>query len=169
MSRSERFDEQLALQRKWTFRAHGQSLVSFKKSGEKSSHVYLKAFLWGIYLPSFPDITVEVSVGLRYKPDLVSWDEMRQRPRFWGECGQVTLDKLGNLFRRFPETHFAVAKWEQAPFWVDHLAEILKPLKRKAPVDLLIFKEPSQRLSDWLNERGEIQVRREDVLQASWG
>ena len=87
----------LELKGKWTLQAHGQRLVVFKKSGEKTSHVLMKAFLWAIYLPEFPELVVELSIGHRYKPDLVAVRD--GRPVFWGECGQVSSAKLRQLFR----------------------------------------------------------------------
>ena len=104
--------DDLDLRRKWTFRAHGRQVVLVKRPVESTRHVLMKAFLWGLYLPSYPDLAVEISIGERYKPDLVSLDA-EGRPRFWGECGHVGLDKLRALFRRHRRTHFALARWGQ--------------------------------------------------------
>ncbi len=132
----------LELKRKWTFQAHGQRLVVFKKSGEKSSHVLMKAFLWAIYLERYPELAVEVAIDHRYKPDLVAIRE--GRPVFWAECGQVGEAKLRQLFRQFPKTHFCVAKWASAPNWDKHLTDCLNGLKRFGPVELWVFPEDSE-------------------------
>jgi hypothetical protein len=83
------------LRGKWTLRSGGQTVVFAKKSNEKASHVLMKAFLWALYLPKYPDITVEIHVGDRYKPDVVSLDERRQ-PIFWGESGPSQSGALGS-------------------------------------------------------------------------
>ena len=155
--------DQLELRRKWTFRAHGQQLIVVKNSLEKASHVYMKAFLWALYRPLFPGLVVEQSLGLRYKPDVVALDERNGSPVFWAEAGQVALEKLGKLFKRFPATHFAVAKWASAPQWQGHLRQLIQPLKRQAPVDFLIF--PRESLS-WIDEKGQIDAALEQVLVA---
>ena len=64
-------DQDLMLRRKWTFKAHGKQIVLVKKRNEQSRHVLMKAFLWALYLPSFPRLTVEVGIGERFKPDVV--------------------------------------------------------------------------------------------------
>ena len=150
----------LGLKRKWTFRAHGQQLVVVKNNLEKASHVYMKAFLWALYQPLFPGLVIEQSLGLRYKPDVVAVDRQGV-PLFWAEAGQVTLEKLGKLFKRFPGTHFAVAKWASAPQWGLHLERLIGPLKRRAPIDFLIF--PKESLS-WIDDSGTIGASLEDVL-----
>jgi hypothetical protein len=53
----------------------------------------LKALLWALCLPNYPDLTVEVSVGDRPKPDVVALD-WQGLPRFWGEAGDVSVAKI---------------------------------------------------------------------------
>jgi hypothetical protein len=71
----------LYLRRKLTLRAHGEQVVFVKKKRERIEHVLMKAFLWALYLPEYPDLTVEIRVGDRYKPDVVGLDE-RGQPTF---------------------------------------------------------------------------------------
>ena len=54
---------ELELRRKWTFRAHGKQMVFFKKSFESDIHVLTKAFLWALFLPDYPDVSVEIRIG----------------------------------------------------------------------------------------------------------
>ena len=151
----------LALRRKLTLRAHGQALVLVKKPGEGLEHVLMKAFLWALYLPAYPALAVEVPVGDRYKPDVVQRDA-EGRPVFWGEAGKVGAAKVRALGRRFPETHFAVAKWGErlAP----HVAVVRKALDarpRSAPFELLGF--PADAAERFLAPDGTVAVRFEDV------
>jgi hypothetical protein len=121
----------------------------------------MKALLWALYLPQYPDLLVEVRVGDRYKPDVVSMDE-RGRPRFWGEAGHVGVGKIRSLARRYRETHLVVAKWDTRlqPFEAIVTAP-LRDLRRSAPFDLLNF--PADRADRFIDERGHIQVTHDDL------
>lgn len=128
--------------RRWKLYAHGQHIVIVRGQRERITHPLLKAFLWALYLPQYPQITVEVPVQDRYKPDVVAFDAARAlftpQPVFWGEAGQVSADKVTALVRRYPDTHFAIAKWDtplsRVRPWVE---EALRGVRRRAPVDLL--------------------------------
>lgn len=149
------------LRRKWTLRAHDKQVVFIKKANEHASHVLMKAFLWALYLPAYPDLAVEISIGDRYKPDVVAVDEFEE-PRFWGEAGQISPDKLRSLARRYRHTHFAIAKWDRP---LDPLADIVAKavadLERSAPFDLLHF--PADSAERFIDERGQIHITHSDV------
>lgn len=151
----------LHLRRKLTLRANGSQIVFVKKKVESLEHVLMKAFLWALYGPDYADITVEIPIGDKYKPDVVSLDE-RGEPRFWGEAGKVGVDKLASLMRRFPETHFALAKW--ATRLEPHVAlvrEAIGERRRHAPVDLLSF--PPDSAERFIDADGVISLSRNDV------
>lgn len=151
---------------KWTFKAHGRQVVFIKTRQESPEHVLMKAFLWALYLPHFPAITVEVGIGERYKPDLIALDQMG-KPLFWGESGQVGLAKLQKLLKRHRDTHFAFAKWDQrlAPF-AGLVEAALKGLKRTAPVDLLCF--PADSNERLIDEQGVIHLQFADLTWQRW-
>ncbi|MBS3782873.1 MAG: hypothetical protein KGY78_00355 [Anaerolineae bacterium] len=153
--------QDLFLRRKWTLRAHGEQVVFVKRVNERREHVLMKAFLWALYLPTYPDLLVEVSVGDRYKPDVVSLDG-RGEPRFWGEAGHVSPSKIHSLVRRYRETHFALAKWdtELAPF-IEMVEDALAGLDRQAPFDLLCFSTDSAQR--FIGNRGQIELKHEDI------
>ena len=137
----------LALRRTLTVRspADGEKLVLVKKRGESIEHVLMKAALWVLYRPAYPDVRVEVPIGDAYKPDLVALAPPPgglaygdPEPVFWGEAGKVSAQKWVSLLRRFPDTHFALARWNErlAP----HAAIIQKALgdrARRGPIDLI--------------------------------
>ncbi|HEY1015725.1 MAG TPA: hypothetical protein VGE07_23655 [Herpetosiphonaceae bacterium] len=127
------------LRQKWTFRAGERQVVLIKSPNERPTHVVMKALLWALYMPQYPDISIEIRLQDRYKPDVVAFDA-EQRPLFWGEAGQVGADKLRALFKRYRATHFAVAKWETRLDPVEALVrDALDGLRRSAPVDLINF------------------------------
>ena len=145
------------LRRKLTLRAHGTPVVFVKRKQERIEHVWMKAFLWALYLPTYPDLGIEVSVGERYKPDVVAMDTIRGRPRFWGEAGQVSTDKIRYLARQYPDTHFALSKWATSldPF-VDIVNDALADTDRTAPFDLIRF--PDDSAERFLDAKGRITI-----------
>jgi hypothetical protein len=149
-------DRDLMIRRKWTLRAHGKQIVLVKRVNEQNSHVIMKAFLWALYLPVYPEINVEVSIGDRYKPDLVALDN-QGRPTFWGEAGQLSVEKIRSLLRRHRGTHFAIAKWKVplSPF-LQIVKNILADIKRESPLDLIRF--PVDSVTRYIDERGEIHI-----------
>lgn len=152
---------ELLLRRKLTLRAHSEQVVFVKKSRESLEHVLMKAFLWALYLPAYAPLTVEVSIGDKYKPDVIGLDAAG-RPRFWGEAGKVGAPKITSLTRRFRDTHFAIAKWglDLSP----HLALVNKALDgldRSAPFDLLSF--PPDSADRFIDARGHITLTHGDI------
>ncbi len=149
------------LRRKLTFKAHGEQVVFVKKKQERTEHVLMKALLWALYLPFFPDLAVEVPIGDRYKPDVVSRSGFAQ-PRFWGEAGKVGEEKIRSITKRYPRTHFALAKWDTA---LDPFAEIvraaLEETSRHAPFDLIRF--PADAEARFVDVKGRITLTHDDV------
>jgi hypothetical protein len=152
---------ELKLRRKWTLKAHGKQVVFVKHSNERPEHVIMKALLWALYLPRYPDLGVEIAIGDRYKPDVVELT-LREKPRFWGEAGEVGEQKIRSLAKRFRDTHFAIAKWDTR---LDPLIEIvsasLEGLKRSAPFDLITF--PDDSVERFLDDRGNITITHDDI------
>ena len=155
-------DRDLMIRRKWTLRAHGKQIVLVKRVNEQSRHVLMKAFLWALYLPVYSEIHVEVSIGDRYKPDLVALDS-QGRPTFWGEAGQLGVDKTRALLRRYRDTHFAIAKWNVPlhPF-LDNMKKAITSIDRRSPLDLIRF--PLDSATRFIKERGEICIEH-DMLE----
>ncbi len=153
--------DDLILRRKWTLRAHGKQVVFVKNANERREHVLMKAFLWALYLPAYPDLVVETRVGDRYKPDVVALNA-QGRPRFWGEAGHVGVDKIRSLARRYRDTHFAIAKWDTRlqPF-VAIVTDALIGLSRSAPVALFNF--PVDSAERFIDERGYIRLAHADL------
>ena len=154
--------------RKWQLTAHNQRNVFLWGRQERSTHTLMKAFLWALYLPQYPDMSVEVRIGDHYKPDVVMMPpepniySVVTEPLFWGESGQVGRDKIHALVRRYPGTHFAIAKWNASlrPF-VALVEAALDGVERTAPFDLLPF--PSDSKSRFIDEKGNINITHDDL------
>lgn len=160
------------LPRKWTVKSGDHRIVLTKGPNESARHVIMKALLWGLYLPIYPTLTVEIRIGDKYKPDLVAFDPLpsiyqRTQPLFWGESGVVGADKVASIVRRYPETHFAIAKWDTT--LKPHTAIILEALekvKRAAPFDLIAF--PGDSFSRFIASDGVIDVHFEALEWRRW-
>ena len=158
---------ELLLRRKLTLRAHGEQVVFVKKSRESLEHVLMKAFLWALYLPAYAPLTVEVSIGDKYKPDVVGLDAAG-RPRFWGEAGKVSATKVASLARRFRDTHFAIAKWGgDLALHRTLLYKALDGLDRSAPFDLLSF--PPDSADRFIDTEGHIILTHDDITWVRLG
>jgi hypothetical protein len=147
--------------RKRLLRAHGKKVVFARGYNESGEHVLMKALLWALYLPQYPDLTVEIRIGDRYKPDVVSLNEQGQ-PRFWGEAGQVSVQKIRSLARRYPDTHFAMGKWDTnlEPV-IEIVKEALERTTRHAPFDVLRF--PPDSGVRFIDSDGNVSVSHEDL------
>jgi hypothetical protein len=101
--------------RKWKLYAHNQHIVVVNGTREKFTHPLMKSLLWALYMPDYPNISIEIRIGDKYKPDVVAFEDdaglRGSPPIFWGEAGQVGTDKIKSIARRYPDTHFAIAKW----------------------------------------------------------
>jgi hypothetical protein len=138
--------------------------VFVKRKQKRIEHVWMKAFLWALYLLEYPDLSVEVRVGETYKPDVVAMDPRRGRPRFWGEAGHVGPERIDTLIGRYPGTHFAIAKWDRA---LDPVLEMVEQavhdVDRSAPIDLIRFSPDSA--DRFVDETGQVTISWEAV---SW-
>lgn len=153
---------ELELRRKMTLRSGERKLVVRKNALESIEHVLMKAFIWHLYLPEYPDALVEYRIGDRYRPDVVALDGHGE-PIFWGEAGSVTTAKIDSLIRRFPRTHLAIGKWDtRIDPWIDIVRELLvaRP-NRTAPIDLIRFSE--RHVTEAIDARGVIHLGFDDV------
>jgi hypothetical protein len=153
------------LRRKLTFSAHGRTLVLVKRPQEKIEHGVMMALLWALYLPHYPDLRIDVPIGVRYRPDLVQLDGAN-RPVFWGEAGEVGAEKLRTLCTRYRDTHLIFAKWNTN---LDPFAAMINlavnGLRRTAPVELIGFDADADR---FVGKTGEIQISFADVARRQW-
>lgn len=153
------------LRRKLSFQAHGRTLVLVKHPNEKLQHRLMMALLWSLYLPRYPDLRIDVPVGVRYRPDLVALGP-DGRPAFWGEAGDVGAEKLHHLCSRYRDTHLVVAKWatnlRPVAAMID---EALAGVRRAAPVELIGFRADAER---FVGPTGTITISFDDIERRVW-
>ncbi|MGF1507768.1 MAG: hypothetical protein ACFB51_21985 [Anaerolineae bacterium] len=144
------------LPRKMTIRAHGQRVVLVHSRRDRPEHTLMKALLWALYLPDYPDAKIELRIGDRYKPDVVELDDYGE-PVFWAEAGKVGRDKIHSVARRFRDTHIAIAKWDARLTPIEAIvSEAVEGLDRTAPFDLIRF--PPDSYDRFMGDRAEISV-----------
>jgi len=156
----------LELAGKWRITAHDRTVVLRKKAMEKRSHVVMKGLLWALYLPYYPELKIEVPIGHRYKPDLVSLD-LQGKPEFWGEAGAVGKRKVEHLCKSFRETRLAFAKWgAESKHTVQLFQGCVEGVKREAPVELLFFPEDSR--ERFVDENGRVDIALDSLVVHRW-
>jgi hypothetical protein len=151
----------LLLRRKLTLRTGGDQVVFLKRPMESIEHVIMKALLWALYADEYPERSVEIRIGDRYKPDVVSVDTSGN-PVFWAEAGKVGEAKIRSLARRFPSTHFAVGKWSTSlePH-AGIIREACSQTNRTAPFDLIQF--PADSAERFIVNDRDVVINRSDV------
>ncbi len=153
-------ESELLLGGKFTFRAGGKKQVFVKKPVEHHRHVVMKALLWALYLPEYAQLQVEVSIGFRYKPDLVAPGD--DTPLFWAEAGRVGNQKLQWVIHRFPRTHFAFAVWGASlSSMTARVHRQARGVRRLAPVDVIAF--PEDAVARFFEPKGTIRVHHSDL------
>lgn len=154
------------LRRKLTVRSNGQLLVLIKRREESAEHVIQKALLWAMLLPEHPTLRVEVELPRpsRYKPDLLALDAADE-PLLWGECGEVSVEKLRFLLTRFRRTHFVFSKWSTRLEPFASLIGDALPERRSAPVELICFPAAA---AEWIAPDGEVSIDHAALETRKW-
>lgn len=120
----------------------------------------MKALLWALYVVDYPDLQVEVSIGNKYKPDLVQLKS--GDPIFWGEAGRVRSEKLRRILKRFSQTHFVLAVWGADLATLENrVHRKTVGIRRRAPVDLIRFPTDADRR--FIDRHGRIAVHNGDL------
>mmetsp|Transcript_54531 Transcript_54531/g.90415 ORF Transcript_54531/g.90415 Transcript_54531/m.90415 type:complete len:182 (+) Transcript_54531:45-590(+) len=150
------------------FRSRGQTARLRKTPGESVEHLLLKALLWALYLPQYPNAqcepaACELDVGNLYRPDVVALGATGE-PSWWGECGSVSSTKISALATKFPRTHFTVAKWARSDLsgYAGSLRSDVGGGPRVAPFEVLSF--PADSAERFVSDNGDVQIKWDDVL-----
>ncbi|HEX5689682.1 MAG TPA: hypothetical protein VFX76_06760, partial [Roseiflexaceae bacterium] len=98
--------------------------------------------------------------------DLVQLDGAGH-PIFWGECGEVGLEKLRVLCGRYRDTHLIFSKWaiNLQPF-AGLIEQAMRGVRRSAPIELIGFDADATRFVD---PNGEVRIDFADVDLRTFG
>lgn len=80
------------------FELRGRRVRLWQRPGESYEHILMKALGFVLFVDQFPNLEIEKSVGLRYKPDLVAQTDAGEFV-FWGECGANSVRKTAWLLK----------------------------------------------------------------------
>ncbi len=83
------------------FRLTGKRIRLWQRSGESYEHVLMKALGYAMFVRDYPQMEIEIRVGLRYKPDLVARG-LNDDFLFWGEAGENSIRKTHWLLKHAP-------------------------------------------------------------------
>ena len=75
-----------------------QRVKLWQRTGESYQHVLMKALGFTMFIGKFPNLQIEKTVELRYKPDLVAQNAAGEFV-FWGECGANSIRKTNWLLK----------------------------------------------------------------------
>lgn len=70
----------------------GKRVRLWQRQGESYEHVLMKALGFAMFAEKYPNLEIEVKVGLRYKPDLIA-RSIDDTFSFWGEAGSNSIRK----------------------------------------------------------------------------
>jgi len=91
------------------FEIAGRRLALYQRTGESFEHVAMKALCFGLYVDRYEGLEIERRLGGRYTPDVVALGP-DGKPRFWGECGSVSLRKVAWLAKHSGAGEIAFVK-----------------------------------------------------------
>ncbi len=122
------------------FELAGRRVRLWQRGGETYGHVLMKALGFAMFVREYPNLEVEVPVGLRYKPDIVALNEAGGgRPRagarflFWGECGTVSMRKVAWLLKHGDTERLVLFKIDcGVPAYTRELRDSVGPRYREA-------------------------------------
>ncbi len=153
--------------RKYTFRFQDdQKIVIAKTAHESEFQVYAKALVFALFYREYPSLRVEAQIDDRFQPDLnaVGYDGTML---FWAECGNVSLNKIEKLFKKYRQAHYVFVKEERdVPIFQKNLEKQLKDLHTLPLVDIVVYPE---HFHEWnVSAEGDVFIRKEDVTIIRW-
>ncbi|MDP2653072.1 MAG: YaeQ family protein [Candidatus Omnitrophota bacterium] len=152
--------------KKYTFRFKNTKIVIGKTSHETEFQVFAKALVFALYHKEYPTLRVEAKVDERFQPDL-SANAYDGTMVFWAECGNVSMNKVEKLFKKYRKAHYVFVKEQRdVPTFEKHMEKVAKEMHTLPVVDIVIYPE---HFHEWnVSEEGDVYIRREDVDIIRW-
>lgn len=142
------------------FELAGRRVRLWQRTGESYNHVLMKALGYAMFVGKFPDLEIEKSVGLRYKPDLVARNQNGEF-LFWGECGANSVRKTAWLLKHAGVEQLILFKIGQS------IAQLGAQLRNEIPIRY----RPAGRLRliNFVGEIAELTAsRRIETISSEW-
>jgi hypothetical protein len=152
--------------RKFTFRFGKTKIVFSKDSHETEFHVYARALVFALYYKQYPTLKVGAKFDGRFQPDLAAID-YDGTIIFWAECGNVSLNKIEKLFKKYRQAHYVFVKPKNdLATFQRHLDKVAKDIVSLPLVDIVIYPE---HFHEWnVSDEGDVYIRKDDVEMISW-
>lgn len=75
------------------FNLSGKRVRVWQRTGESYAHVLMKALGFAMFAEKYPNLEIEIKIGLRYKPDLIARGNSEGDFLLWGEAGANSIRK----------------------------------------------------------------------------
>ena len=104
----------------------GNRVRLWQRTGESYEHILMKALGYAMFVGEYPNLEIEVKVGLRYKPDLIAVGANGDF-LFWGECGQNSIRKTHWILKHTRARKLVLFKIGQ------NVEQIIKQMREEIP------------------------------------
>ena len=98
----------------------------WQRAGESYEHILMKALGYAMFVGEYPNLEIEVKIGLRYKPDLIAIGSAGNF-EFWGECGANSIRKTHWILKHTRTEKLVLFKIGQ------NVEQLIKQLRAEIP------------------------------------
>jgi hypothetical protein len=152
--------------RKFTFRFGEKKVVINKDAHEPEYQLYAKALAFALYHKQYRSLRVEAKVDERFQPDL-SASDYDGTMLLWAECGNVSMNKVEKLFKKYRKALFVFVKRpEDLRSFEKNLAKTTKNMRSCPLIDIVIY--PEHFAEWWVSEEGDVFIPKEEVMIIRW-
>jgi hypothetical protein len=104
----------------------GNRIRLWQRAGESYEHILMKALGYAMFVGEYPNLEIEVKIGLRYKPDLIAVGVAGDF-KFWGECGANSIRKTHWILKHTRTEKLVLFKIGQ------NVEQLIKQLRAEIP------------------------------------
>ena len=104
----------------------GNRVRLWQRTGESYEHILMKALGYAMFAREYPNLEIEIKVGLRYKPDLIAVGADGDF-LLWGECGQNSIRKTHWILKHTRARRLILFKIGQ------NVGQIIKQMRDEIP------------------------------------
>ena len=108
------------------FQLSGKRARLWQRPGESFEHVLMKALGYAMFVGEYPNLEIEVKIGLRYKPDLIARNGNGEI-QFWGEAGANSIRKTRWILKHTRAEKLVLFKIGQ------NVEQLIKQLREEIP------------------------------------